>query len=147
MSLINKLTNRKKSTMTTSNGGSVILYVANSVPFHPRTARQNSFRTSFQVVQTSGQVYLKQNLTRKLILRSVWPQLVQNHAKSTKTKFSGPKFSSKKIFRRRKIKRRESSETRFGKVSRRSEPYSRRKCPFEVSETSADNITELVTVD
>ena len=36
------------------NGGSVILYVANSVPFHPRTARQNSFRTSFQVVQTSG---------------------------------------------------------------------------------------------
>ena len=35
---------------------------------------------------------------------------------------------------RRKIKCRESSETRFGKVSRRSEPSSRGKRPFKVSE-------------
>ena len=33
-------------------------------------------------------------------------------------------FSPKKIFFHRKTKRRESSETRFGKVSCRSEPYS-----------------------
>ena len=35
-------------------------------------------------------------------------------------------------FRRRKIKCRESSETRFGQVSRRSEPSSRGKRPFKV---------------
>ena len=34
----------------------------------------------------------------------------------------------------RKMKRRESSETRFGKVSRRSEPSSRGKRPFENTE-------------
>ena len=38
----------------------------------------------------------------------------------------------KKILRCRKIKCRESSETRFGKVSRRSEPSSRGKRPFEI---------------
>ena len=42
-----------------------------------------------------------------------------------------PKISSK-FFRRRKIKCRESSETRFGKVSWRSEPCSRGKRPLKV---------------
>ena len=41
------------------------------------------------------------------------------------------KFLPKKFVRRRKMKRWESSETRFGKVSRRSEPCSRGKRPFE----------------
>ena len=40
---------------------------------------------------------------------------------SEKRKFD-PKISPKKNFRREKTKRSESSETRFGKVSRRSEP-------------------------
>ena len=38
------------------------------------------------------------------------------------------------FFRRQKMKRWESSETRFGQVSRRSEPSSRGKWPFKVSE-------------
>ena len=42
-------------------------------------------------------------------------------------------FSPIFFFRRRKIKRRESSETRFPKFSRRSEPSSRGKRPFEIS--------------
>ena len=36
------------------------------------------------------------------------------------------------------MKRWESSETRFGKVSRRSEPCSRGKRPFKVSQTAVD---------
>ena len=40
-----------------------------------------------------------------------------------KRKFFGPNFR-RFFFRRRKIKRRESSETRFGKVSRQSKPIS-----------------------
>ena len=42
------------------------------------------------------------------------------------------KFHPKKFFRHRKVKCRESSETRFGKVSRRSEPCLSGKRPFEV---------------
>ena len=43
------------------------------------------------------------------------------------------KKSPKYIFRRPNMKCRESSETRFGKVSRQSEPCSRGKRPFEIS--------------
>ena len=42
------------------------------------------------------------------------------------------KISSKFFFRRRKMKCRESSETRFGQVSRQSEPCSGGKRPFKV---------------
>ena len=48
-------------------------------------------------------------------------------------KFFGKK-SSKTFFRCRKMKRWESSETRFGQVSRRSEPSSGGKRPFKVCE-------------
>ena len=41
--------------------------------------------------------------------------------------------SPKHVCRRPKMKCRESSETRFGKVSRQSEPCSRGKRPFEIS--------------
>ena len=41
-------------------------------------------------------------------------------------------FCPPKFFRRRKMKCWESSETRFGQVSRRSEPSSRGKRPFKV---------------
>ena len=55
------------------NGLSLILYEANSVLIHPVVARQSSFTPSFEVAETWGEVYLEQNLTRKLILRSIWP--------------------------------------------------------------------------
>ena len=58
-------------------------------------------------------------------MRYVRLWLLKNHAKSAKNKFSDPKISPKVCFRRRKTKHPESSETRFGKVSRRSEPCSR----------------------
>ena len=47
----------------------------------------------------------------------------------------------KKIIGRRKIKCRESSETRFGKVSRRSEPSSRGKRPIEKTKKRANERT------
>ncbi len=49
------------------------------------------------------------------------------------TQFFFEKKSPKHIFRRPNMKCRESSETRFGKVSRQSEPCSRGKRPFEIS--------------
>ena len=42
------------------------------------------------------------------------------------------------------MKRRESPETRFGKVSRRSEPSSRGKRPFEVSRRSNPGIITAI---
>ena len=54
---------------------------------------------------------------------------------SEKRKFRSENFA-KKNWGRRKMKRRESSETRFGKVSWRSEPCLRGKRPFEISETA-----------
>ena len=61
-------------------------------------------------------------------------QIIRNTS-FLKTKFEYQIFwkkSSKTFFRCRKMKRWESSETRFGQVSRRSEPSSRGKRPFEV---------------
>ena len=49
----------------------------------------------------------------------------QNPGQISKKRKFDPKFSPKKFFRRRKTKRPESFETRFGKVSCRSEPCSR----------------------
>ena len=66
-------------------------------------------------------------------MRSIRPWLFKNHAKLTKNEISDPKISPKKIFWRRKAKRPESSETRFGKVSRWSEPCSR---SYEKNSTS-----------
>ena len=57
----------------------------------------------------------------------------QKMSENTKKQFFDRTFFAEKIFRRRKMKRRESSETRFGKVSCQSEPCSRGKRPFEVS--------------
>ena len=79
---------------------------------------------SFLDVQTSREVFLEQNLTRKLILRSIWPWLVKIHTKSTKNEIFDRKISPKIFFWHRKTKRPESFETRFGKVSRQSEPCS-----------------------
>ena len=96
-----------------------------------REAHKRFFK-SFLVARTSGRVYLEQNLTRKLILRSVCLQLPRNLAKIAKNKIFNPNVLSIFFVPRRKMKLRESSETRFGKVSLRSEPYSRGKRPFEV---------------
>ena len=98
-----------------------------------RYRRTNAFFKSFLVARTSGRVYPEQNLKRKLISRSVCLQLLRNLAKITKNKIFNPNCLSKKIFRRRKMKRRESSETGFGKVSRQSELCLRGKRPFKVS--------------
>ena len=46
-----------------------------------------------------------------------------------------PKFSPKKIFWRRKIKRPKLFETRFAEVSRQSEPSLAVKPPFKVSKS------------
>ena len=59
---------------------------------------QKSYLRRNLVVETSGKVYLEQNLTRELILRSVRPWLVKNHAKSAKTKFPIRNFRRNKIF-------------------------------------------------
>ena len=62
-------------------------------------------------------------------------ELLQN-ASFLKTKIDLQKildFFGNFFFRRRKMKCSKSSETRFPKVSRRSEPSSRGKRPFEVS--------------
>ena len=48
-------------------------------------------------------------------------------------------FLSKKFFQRRKMKCCKSSETRFAKVSRRSEPCSGGKRPFEVSKKNRNS--------
>ena len=59
------------------------------------------------------------------------------------------KFLSKKFadffFRGRKMKRRKSSETRFGKVSCQSEPYSRRKRSFKVSRTAVFGVKKTIS--
>ena len=64
----------------------------------------------------------------------------KKNGSSSKTSFFGKKNSTPKIFekklskkkiRRRKMKSCKSSETRFAKVSRRSEPCSGGKRPFE----------------
>ena len=47
----------------------------------------------------------------------------------------------KKKFQRRKMKHCKSPETRFAKVSRRSEPCSRGKRPFEVSKKKLKFVT------
>ena len=65
-------------------------------------------------------------------MRSVRPWLLKNHAKSAKNKIFDPKISPNNFFRRRNMKRWESPETRFGKVSSRSEPYLRGKRPIKV---------------
>ena len=72
------------------------------------------------------------NFSRRTCLRGL-----KNHS-PFKTSLSWkknrpPKLFFQKSFRRRKIKSCKSSETRFAKVSRRSEPCSTGKRPFEVS--------------
>ena len=62
---------------------------------------------------------------------AVAPQ--NNTPNQRNTKFSIRDFSQQ-IFSASKTKRLESSDMCFGKVSRRSEPCSRGKQPFEVSE-------------
>ena len=67
----------------------------------------------------------------------------QIQAKLAKNENFDRKFSPKKVFRRRKTKRPESFETRFGKVSCRSEPCSRiSRTP--VSETPVPYPTEYL---
>ena len=64
------------------------------------------------------------------------PWLIRNASflkKKSSTKIFWKKNHPKLFFRCRKMKRWESSETRFGQVSRRSEPSSRGKRPFKVS--------------
>ena len=50
----------------------------------------------------------------------------------------------KRIFRPPKMKCRESSETRFGKVSRQSEPCSRGKRPFEISKKKSKTPSRIL---
>ena len=69
---------------------------------------------------------------------SVSPCGAQNLAKIAKNFFFDPKISPT-FFLRRKIKRWESSETRFPKFSRRSEACSGGKRPFKVSENFRDS--------
>ena len=64
---------------------------------------------------------------------SVRSWLFKIHVKSTENENFDPKFSPKKIFRRRKVKCRGSSETHFPKVWGRTEPSSGGKRLFEVS--------------
>ena len=64
---------------------------------------------------------------------------------SKKRNFRSEIFAEKKKNRRRKTKRRESSKTRFGKVSWRSERCSRRKRSFKVCETTVVFFTTTVT--
>ena len=61
---------------------------------------------------------------RKLILRSIGLQIRKILAKNAKNYFFGPKIFVDFFFRRRKMKRWESSETRFRKVFRRFRPFS-----------------------
>ena len=84
-------------------------------------------------------------MTRKLILTSVSLQLVQIHAKLAKNKISDPKFSPKKILKRRKIKRPKLFETRFAEVSRQSEPSLTGKRPFKVHEMTVSGRTNGMT--
>ena len=79
----------------------------------------------FRVAQTSGKVYLKQNLMGKLILTSKKSLLLQNLPKITKNRKKSRKTFRTKNFRRQKIESCKSSETRFPEVSRRSERSSR----------------------
>ena len=87
-----------------------------------------------------------------------WPRSTRNFAKTRFRRFPSIQFLlefffcfgkifgldtcvSPFYFRLQKIKCWESSETRFGKVSRRSEPSSRGKRPFKVSKKSTPKIS------
>ena len=95
----------------------------------------------FWVAQTSGEVYLKQNLMGKLIFTSKNSQLLQNLPKITKNrKKLRNKFRIKNI-RRQKIESCKSSETRFPEVSRRSERSSRFERTFEVRRANPSSRT------
>ena len=59
-------------------------------------------------------------------------QVNRSHPRGVNGPSKFGKISKKNCFRRRKMKRRESPETRFGKVSSQSEPSSGGKRPFEV---------------
>ena len=70
---------------------------------------------------------------RKLILRSIGLQIRKVLTKNAKNYFIGPKNFADFCFRRRKMKRRESSETRFRGFSWRTDVISRGKRTFEFS--------------
>ena len=59
-------------------------------------------------------------------------QVNRSHPRGVNGPSKFGKISKKNCFRHRKMKRRESPETRFGKVSSQSEPSSGGKRPFEV---------------
>ena len=61
-----------------------------------------------------------------------WPPNPLNPDKKLKKLFFRTENVRQFFFRRRKMKRRESSETRFRQISRRSEPSLRRKRPSKV---------------
>ena len=84
----------------------------------------NFGRTDLRISASTAKFDARADGHVRLAVRSPKPR------KICKTKFSDPKISRKKVFRRRKIKFRESSETRFGKFSRRSEPSLRHKRPL-----------------
>ena len=84
-------------------------------------------------------------MTRKLILTSVSLQLVKIHAKLAKNEISDPKFSMKKNFWRRKIKRPKFFETRLAEVSRQSKPSLTGKRPFKIRETTVSGRTNGTT--
>ena len=50
-------------------------------------------RGGILVVQTSAEAHLKQNSTHELMVPSVWPCVVRNHAKFAKIIFFDPKIS------------------------------------------------------
>ena len=52
----------------------------------------------FLDVQTSGKVNLKQNLTGRLILTSIWPQVAKNRAFLAKNEIFDPEISPTKFF-------------------------------------------------
>ena len=63
-----------------------------------------------------------------------WRSKIHSSSKTTRSGFDGQSFQKKlsdNFFRRRKMKRWESSETRFGKVWQDSEPCSRGKRQFK----------------
>ena len=112
---------------------------------------QNAFQTIPDVSFFDAEFFVAKffrNFERPFTPRT-WPVQPPNFAKTRFRRFPTFHFSTsekqkkqlifsieKSKFRfvwRRKMKRWESSEKRFGKVSRQSEPSSRGKRPFEVS--------------
>ena len=58
--------------------------MATAPAYDARGGRVRVIFSRFRVAQTSGEVYLKQNLMRKLILRSICLQLSRNLTKTSK---------------------------------------------------------------